>query len=76
MTEGSDEVQRALGRIEGHIEGIHKVLSTMEGRLTSVETHAVRRGARKGGEVGALASLGVAILVEGIRQAAGLKSGG
>lgn len=76
MSERDDEVQRALGRIEGHIEGIHKTLSSVDTRLSGVESEAVRQGGRKGGEIGAYVSLGVAIVAEAIRQAAGLKPGG
>lgn len=79
----TDEIQRALGRIEGQLSGVHQrldaqhaTLDQVKGRLCAVETHAVRRGARKGGEFGAYASVGVALLAEGLRQMLGLKPGG
>lgn len=66
-----DDVQRTLGRIEGHIEGIHKSLAGVEARLGNVESRAIRKGAETGG----LVSLGVAILAEALRQGLGIKGG-
>lgn len=70
-----DDVQYMLGKIEGHIHGIHTTLQNMEQRLGATESRAISQGGRKGAETGGLVSLGVWILSEAIRQRLGLKGG-
>lgn len=73
----SDEIIRALGRIEGQLEGIKTVqveqgttIRSIDGRVRNVETKAAVNGAVSGGLMG----IGVSILVNSIREA--MKAGG
>lgn len=68
----SDEIIRALGRIEGQLEGIKAqqieqgtTLREVDKRLRKVETKAAVNGAVSGG----IMATGVSILVTGIREA-------
>ena len=66
----SEDLQRALGRIEGQLQGIGerldghgKQLTAIDSRLRSAETTA----AREGGKAGMLTGVGMALLIESIR---------
>ena len=66
----SEEIHRALGRIEGQLQGlgerldIHGAqLTGIDGRLGAVEKDA----AREGGKRGVVAAVGIAIMVESAR---------
>lgn len=75
----TEDIQRALGRIEGQLHGINQSLEThgkqlvaIDGRLRSAENKA----AYAGGKAGVLTGVGVALLVESVRAWAGTKFGG
>ena len=66
----SEEIHRALGRIEGQLQGIGErldghgeQLTAIDDRLRSTETAA----AREGGKAGVLTGIGVALLIESAR---------
>ena len=72
----SEEIHRALGRIEGQLNGIGKrldghgqQLTAIDGRLRDAETAA----ARAGGKYGAMTSIGIALLIESVRAWAASK---
>lgn len=66
----SEEIHRALGRIEGQLQGIGarldihgQQLTDIDARLGTVEQDA----AREGGKRGIMAAVGITILVESLR---------
>lgn len=70
----SQEIMRALGRIEGRLEGIEATqvangdkIDAVDGRLQTVEKQA----AAKGGGAGLFAGVGVTLIVEGLKRVAG-----
>jgi prefoldin subunit 5 len=66
----SEEIHRALGRIEGQLQGINERLDTHGQQLTTIDTRlgtVEKDAAREGGKRGVLAAVGVAIMVESVR---------
>jgi len=66
-----NEIQRALGRIEGKQTMMLKHQQDMEGKIDGIDTrlHTVeKRAAWRGGEMGALMGIGVAIIAESAKQ--------
>lgn len=68
---GNDDVMRALGRIEGQLEGMQHAqerqgqeIQTISGRLRTVE----QRAASRGGAAGLMGAIGVTLIVEGMRS--------
>ena len=71
----SQEILRAIGRIEGRLDGIDgklddqgQTLHGIDARLRSVEGRTVRNGSIAGGA----AAVGVALIVETIKKGTGL----
>lgn len=70
----SEEIVRAIGRIEGRLTGIDRKLDghtekldSIDGRLRNVE----QRTAIHGAGAGAMAAVGVGILAEAVRRTLG-----
>jgi len=70
----SDDVMRAIGRIEGRLEGIDRKLDghgtkldCIDGRLRSVERKAVINGST----FGAAAAAGLTLVIEGAKRGFG-----
>jgi hypothetical protein len=68
---GEDDVMRALGRIEGRLEGIQAnqvaqgaQMDGISDRLRNVE----QRAAGKGGLAGTVSAVGVTLIVEGLKN--------
>lgn len=75
----TEEIHRALGRIEGQLQGIGErleshgdQLTAIDGRLRNTETAA----AHAGGRAGVLTSVGVALMIESLRAWAKSHTGG
>ena len=71
----SEEIQRALGRIEGQLQGVNDRLDLQGGQLTGIDTRlrkAETTAARAGGTAGILTSIGVALLIESMRKKIGI----
>ena len=72
----SDEVMRAIGRLEGKLDALTEAsksnslkLEGIDGRLRSVET----RSATYGTAGGTIAGVGISLLVAAIREKLGLQ---
>lgn len=66
----SDEIYRALGRIEGQLQGINDRLDRHGDQLTGIDSRlrsAETTAAREGGKAGMLTGVGMALLIESIR---------
>jgi hypothetical protein len=66
----SDEIYRALGRIEGQLQGVNERLDRHGDQLTGIDDRlraAETTAAREGGKAGILTGIGVALLVESVR---------
>lgn len=63
-----EEIMLMLGEIRGELKGMNKKLNSIDGideRLRQTEQNAAKNGAYSGG----LISIGISVLVEGIRHA-------
>lgn len=67
----SNEIMRALGRIEGQLKGVHSRLDTNETKLDSIDGRlraAEVKSARNGAVFGSAAGVGIALIVESIKS--------
>lgn len=72
----SEELHRALGRIEGQLLGINERLDGHGDKLTAIDDRlrgAETAAARAGGKYGALTGIGMALLIESVRAWAASK---
>jgi hypothetical protein len=66
----SDEIYRALGRIEGQLQGVNERLDRHGDQLTGIDSRlrsAETTAAREGGKAGLLTGVGVALIIESVR---------